>query len=222
MRLSLLNKLVATHKRFRFSKDTLFLAVNYVDRFLSAQAIHAADMPLVGVVALLIAAKMEETKYPTLDKFATCMGSPGISKARIVEGEKIMLQRLGFELSSPGPAAYFGWAQHGEPIDRDVDLLTLYFLEVTMMDELFVSYLPSFLAAAALNLSLIASGKGSWVLAGTHLVLPRLLIWCRQGDTLQRTGTKPRSSTGLAFAFGSHAGKRSSVIPRYVKTTALT
>jgi hypothetical protein len=175
-RFQLLNELVDVHKHFRLNEETLFLAVNYIDRFLSVQTIRADDMPLVGVVALFIAAKMEDTKYPRLYELAMCTRSAGISEARIVEGEKVMLERLGFELGAPGPSAYFGWAEVGEEVDRDIHLLTSYFLEVTMMDELLIGYQPSLLAAAAVNVSRIVSGKGRWVFSRADPVLPRVLI----------------------------------------------
>ncbi|KAH7377216.1 G2/mitotic-specific cyclin cdc13 [Plectosphaerella cucumerina] len=194
MRFAVLDELIKAHHCFKMSQETLFLAVNYVDRFLSVHVIRASDMPLVGVVALFIAAKMEETMYPTPNALARGSASQAVSARRIVEGERVMLNRLGFELGSPGPGVYYGWARGEGPVDRTVDLLTSYFLEVTIMDEAFISCASSYLAAAALNLSRLISGKGDWTesLADTYgyraaeLDCPSFLIWLACREALAR------------------------------------
>ncbi|KAH7110271.1 hypothetical protein EDB81DRAFT_629503, partial [Dactylonectria macrodidyma] len=152
------------HKRFGFSQGTLFLAVAYIDWFLSVQTIRYSDMTLVGVVALFITAKMGERKCPKPFEFAT--GSEDITASCIVEGERIMLQRLSFALSSPEPGAYYRRARVGELVNRDVDLRTSYFLEV-MMDKFFIGYQQSHLPVAAVN---FVSGKRDWTenLASTY------------------------------------------------------
>ena len=44
--------------------DTLFLAVSYVDRYLSQQQVPRSRLQLVGVSCMLIAAKYEEIYAP--------------------------------------------------------------------------------------------------------------------------------------------------------------
>ena len=44
--------------------DTLFLAISYVDRFLSMHAVPRAKLQLVGVACMLLAAKYEEIYAP--------------------------------------------------------------------------------------------------------------------------------------------------------------
>ena len=44
--------------------DTLFLAVSFVDRFLSVKEVQRSQLQLVGVACLLIAAKYEEIYAP--------------------------------------------------------------------------------------------------------------------------------------------------------------
>ncbi len=44
--------------------DTLFLAVSYIDRFLSLHAVQRSRLQLVGVACMLLAAKYEEIYAP--------------------------------------------------------------------------------------------------------------------------------------------------------------
>jgi G2/mitotic-specific cyclin-B, other len=63
MRGILVDWLVEVHVKFRLIPETLYLAVNLVDRFLQCQVIKRRDLQLVGVSSLMIAAKYEEI-YP--------------------------------------------------------------------------------------------------------------------------------------------------------------
>lgn len=51
---------VAWECPFRLPSDTVHLAVSYVDRFLSATVISRKKLQLLGVTALLVAAKYED------------------------------------------------------------------------------------------------------------------------------------------------------------------
>ena len=44
--------------RFRLLPDTLFLAVNIIDRFLSARVVSLAKLQLVGITCMFVAAKV--------------------------------------------------------------------------------------------------------------------------------------------------------------------
>lgn len=52
------------HDKFEFKEETLFLTVNLLDRFLEKQAVAKEILQLVGLVALLLAGKYEETFAP--------------------------------------------------------------------------------------------------------------------------------------------------------------
>lgn len=52
-------------------RDTLYVSINYVDRYLSLRHNVAKQrLQLIGVVALFIASKMEEILPPGIDDFA--------------------------------------------------------------------------------------------------------------------------------------------------------
>ena len=55
------------HDKFDLMKETLFLTVNLIDRFLSKKAVMRKKLQLVGLVALLLACKYEEVSVPVVE-----------------------------------------------------------------------------------------------------------------------------------------------------------
>ena len=56
MRSILVDWLVEVADEYRLHTETLFLAVNYIDRFLSQMAVQRPKLQLVGAACMLIAA----------------------------------------------------------------------------------------------------------------------------------------------------------------------
>lgn len=70
MRAILVDWIIKVHMKFKLLPETLFLTVNLVDRYLSVvMGIKKEEIQLVGVAALMIAAKYEEIYPPILKDF---------------------------------------------------------------------------------------------------------------------------------------------------------
>ncbi|GLE03368.1 hypothetical protein PINS_up012258 [Pythium insidiosum] len=54
MRAILVDWLIEVHHSFKLQEETLFLAVNYLDRFLSAERVPRKTLQLVGIGALFV------------------------------------------------------------------------------------------------------------------------------------------------------------------------
>lgn len=162
MRSVLMDWLVQVHLRFNLLPETLFLTINYIDRFLTFKAVSIGKLQLVGATALLIAAKYEEINCPSLDE-VVFMVDGSYSVEEILKAERFMLSMLGFELGWPGPMSFLRRISKADEYDLETRTLAKYFLEVTIMDERFVACPPSFLAAGAHCLSRLMLKKGDWV-----------------------------------------------------------
>ena len=64
MRTTLIDWLLQVHLRYHMLPETLWIAVNLVDRFLSVRVVSLVKLQLVGVTAMFIAAKYEEILAP--------------------------------------------------------------------------------------------------------------------------------------------------------------
>ena len=61
--------LVEVAEEYKLHTETLFLSVNYIDRFLSKNNVVRGKLQLVGITAMLIASKYEEIYPPSVEDF---------------------------------------------------------------------------------------------------------------------------------------------------------
>ncbi|PJF17870.1 hypothetical protein PSACC_02300 [Paramicrosporidium saccamoebae] len=101
MRCKLVNWLIEVSLHFRLHRETFYLAVHYLDRFLSLHwGVARGSLQLIGVACLFIASKLEEIYPPKLKDFAVvCDGS--CSSSAIFETELDVLMALQWKLSFP-------------------------------------------------------------------------------------------------------------------------
>lgn len=162
MRSVLMDWLVQVHHRFCLLPETLFLTANYIDRFLSVKIVSLGKLQLVGATALFVAAKYEEINCPSVQEIVYMVDS-GYSIDEILKAERFMLSMLQFELGWPGPMSFLRRISKADDYELETRTLAKYFLEITIMDERFVSSPPSFLAAGAHCISRMFLDKGDWV-----------------------------------------------------------
>lgn len=162
MRSVLMDWLVQVHLRFNLLPETLFLTVNYIDRFLSCKVVSLGKLQLVGATAIFIAAKYEEINCPSVQEIVY-MVDGGYSVDEILKAERFMLTMLQFELGWPGPMSFLRRISKADDYDLETRTLAKYFLEITLMDERFIGSPPSFTAAASHCIARIMLRKGTWV-----------------------------------------------------------
>lgn len=162
MRAVLMDWIVQVHHRFNLLPETLYLCVNYIDRFLSCKVVSLGKLQLVGATAIFIAAKYEEIDCPSVQEIVY-MVDGGYTADEILKAERFMLSMLQFELGWPGPMSFLRRISKADDYDLETRTLAKYFLEITIMDERFVGSPPSFVAAGAHCLARMMLKKGVWV-----------------------------------------------------------
>ncbi|KAI0848588.1 cyclin-like protein [Daldinia vernicosa] len=167
MRAVLMDWVIQVHTRFGLLPETLFLAVNYIDRFLSVKIVSIGKLQLVGATALLLAAKYEEINCPSVQEIVY-MVDGGYNQEEVLKAERFMLTMLNFALGWPGPMSFLRRISKADDYDSEIRTVAKYFLEVTVMDERFVSSPPSYVAAGAQCLSRMILGKGDWTPEHVH------------------------------------------------------
>ncbi|XP_042429047.1 cyclin-A1-1-like isoform X3 [Zingiber officinale] len=100
MRSILIDWLVEVAEEYHLVPDTLYLSVNYLDRYLSGNEINRERLQLLGVACMLIAAKYEETCAPQVEDFC-CMTDNTYSKDEVLRMESEVLNYLKFEMTVP-------------------------------------------------------------------------------------------------------------------------
>nr|SVE75587.1 EOG090X013U [Daphnia hispanica] len=103
MRTILVDWLIDVHGRFKMLQETLYLSISVMDSFLQSDStINRRELQLVGLTAMLIAAKFEETWAPEINDFVY-MSDKAYTSKDVLAMECRMLQKLDFRLGRPLP-----------------------------------------------------------------------------------------------------------------------
>ncbi|TDL25648.1 hypothetical protein BD410DRAFT_717357 [Rickenella mellea] len=161
MRQTLVDWLLQVHARYHMLPETLWIAINIVDRFLTKRVVSVLKLQLVGITAMFIASKYEEILAPSVDEFVF-MTDNGYSREEILKGERIVLQTLDFKVS--GYCSPYSWVRRiSKADDYDFQTRTLckFLVEVTLLDYRFLRVKPSHIAAIGMYTSRKMLG-GAW------------------------------------------------------------
>ena len=162
MRGILVDWLIEVHTRFRLIPETLFLAVNIIDRFLSTKVVQLDRLQLVGVTAMFIASKYEEIMSPHVANFRH-VADDGFTEAEILNAERYILTALNYDLSYPNPMNFLRRISKADNYDIQTRTLGKYLMEISLLDHRFMHYLPSHIAAASMYLARKILDRGEWV-----------------------------------------------------------
>jgi len=154
MRAILVDWLVDVHRcrRSRMSNETLYLAVNIIDRYMSKKKVSRGWLQLLGVTALLIASKYEEIEPCTAAEMAYVTNRT-YGEQQVCRGEIEVLSTLGFRIAVPTPAHFLLHLQMMSNCDALQREVSLYVLELGLLHMGMLRYKPSRMASAALLLS---------------------------------------------------------------------
>jgi len=167
MRGILVDWLLEVHTRFRLLPETLFLAVNIIDRFLSAKIVQLDRLQLVGVTAMFIASKYEEVLSPHVQNFRH-VADDGFTEEEILSAERFVLAALNYDLSYPNPMNFLRRISKADNYDIQTRTLGKYLLEIGCLDHRFLAHPPSQVAAAAMYLARLVLERGPWDATLTH------------------------------------------------------
>ncbi|RLN48672.1 hypothetical protein BBJ29_007623, partial [Phytophthora kernoviae] len=150
MRSVLVDWLVEVHQRFELEAQTLYLTINYVDRYLAQAPVTPQRFQLVGVAALLIASKFEEI-YPCDMDDLLYICERSYSKADLVDCERSMLNVFKFNLAVATSSSFLGYYVDHFEEDELIGQLASYFSERSLLDFTFgATYEPSIIACSCL------------------------------------------------------------------------
>mmetsp|Transcript_46294 Transcript_46294/g.110170 ORF Transcript_46294/g.110170 Transcript_46294/m.110170 type:complete len:476 (-) Transcript_46294:376-1803(-) len=159
MRAILIDWLIEVHMKYKLRRETLYLTVNLIDRYLTRMPVMRRRLQLVGVVAMFIAAKFEEISPPEVSDFVYITDN-AYTKDDILTMECTMLQALHFHLVVPTPAHFLPRVQQENACDETHAELVHYLIELSLLDIQMIRYTPSHIVAAAVLLSNELLGRG--------------------------------------------------------------
>ncbi|TMW69502.1 hypothetical protein Poli38472_001658 [Pythium oligandrum] len=173
MRSILVDWLVEVHYRFKLQTQTLFLAVNYIDRFLATTTIERDQLQLVGVAGLFIAGKVEEIDPIVLGDMIY-ISDDMFTGEQIMDMERTMLAALHFDLVAPTLESFVPYLTKTLEVESTVKHFSSYFSQQALLHlPLLTTYAPGMLAAGCLYLAYAAANSeqppSDWVLEWEHV-----------------------------------------------------
>ncbi|XP_055382091.1 G1/S-specific cyclin-E isoform X2 [Condylostylus longicornis] len=106
MRAILLDWLIEVCEVYKLHRETYYLAVDYLDRYLSTQKnIQKTHLQLIGITCLFVAAKVEEIYPPKIGEFAYVTDG-ACQEEDILQHELLLLSALDWKIT---PVTIMGW-----------------------------------------------------------------------------------------------------------------
>ncbi|XP_016021127.2 cyclin-A2 [Rousettus aegyptiacus] len=163
MRAILVDWLVEVGEEYKLQNETLHLAVNYIDRFLSSMSVLRGKLQLVGTAAMLLASKFEEIYPPEVAEFVYITDDT-YTKKQVLRMEHLVLKVLAFDLAAPTVNQFLTqYFLHQQPANCKVESLAMFLGELSLIDaDPYLKYLPSVIAGAAFHLALYTVTGQSW------------------------------------------------------------
>ena len=161
MRAILVDWLVDVHLKFKLIPETIYLAVNLLDRYLEKREVDRPGLQLVGVACLLIASKYEEI-YPIQLRDLVYVCDRAYIGIEIIEMEETVLKALSYKVTIASSHAFLVRYLKAAHADKKMVQHACYFLEGTLQSYHRMRYLPSELAAASVMLARRCVNRHSW------------------------------------------------------------
>ncbi|CAN6340109.1 unnamed protein product [Urochloa humidicola] len=168
MRAMLIDWLVEVTEGYRLVPETLYLTVNYIDRYLSVKDISRNRLQLLGVACLLIAAKYEEICPVQVEELCYVTDN-SYTKEEVLQMEASVLNYLKFEMTVATPKCFLRRFVHAAQVfDKGstlhLEFLANYICELSLLEYSLLCYLPSLVAASSVFLArfILQPAKNPW------------------------------------------------------------
>lgn len=161
MRAILIDWMVDVSQKFKLKPQCLFIATSLLDRYLQRVVIDRSRLQLVGIVAMMIAAKFEEIYPPPLPDYLTvCNGN--YSERELIQTEADLLNCISFEIAVPVSYVLLEFINFFVKLSPRAFHLCHYLLESCLLDLRQSNFAPHELAAGVLFLVRKSLKLGSW------------------------------------------------------------
>ena len=167
MRSILVDWLVEVAEEYHLHTESLYTAVNYVDRCLERSQIHRHKLQLLGCACMLLASKFEEIYAPAVDEFVYISDNTYTHK-EIVQMESKVCNLLNFKMTVSTTVTFLTRFIQAAECDQTLDsdssgteenkekapYFAKYVSELALQEYNMLKYKPSMIAAAAVSLSI--------------------------------------------------------------------
>ncbi|XP_052809179.1 uncharacterized protein LOC128237629 [Mya arenaria] len=151
VRTVLMDWLIQVQNHQELSQFTLHLCANLIDKFLAKQRVLLNVVQLVGITALLLAAKYYERFPPDIVDLCRLTDDTYVPD-QVLKMERCMLRKLDFDLNMPGPIVFVERFLMVNDCENKhlIESMSVFLLDLTLTELSYVHFCPSMLAASAI------------------------------------------------------------------------
>ncbi|KAG0244743.1 hypothetical protein BGW41_006301 [Actinomortierella wolfii] len=151
----LVDFLIEIHNHFHLQPETLYLAMNMMDRYLSKRVVYKKHYQLVGMTSLWISSKYEDSKEKLPSVSQLCkLCSNTYDEAAFITMERHILKTLDYNLGHPTAEAFLKKdLEFSGTDDTVVGHVAQFLMELSLFQRCFLSFGSSTIASAALFLA---------------------------------------------------------------------
>lgn len=152
MRTLLADWLISCATKLGLRDDTYHFCIHLIDRFLSGRSISTNKLQLVGITALVIAAKYEEVLCPDLKSFLH-LSDNSFDESDIKRAEKYMLYSLHYKLDYVNPLFFLRRASKANNYESRSRKMAKYFFDLMLFNRQFICFTKNVLSTTAMYLA---------------------------------------------------------------------
>ena len=157
MRAILIDWLIDVHLKYKLVPQTMYIAVDLIDRYLEKNETNRAKLQLVGVTAMFIACKYEEIYPPDLKDFVYITDGAYV-KQDVLDMEYKMLKSLEFNITFPTQWSIFEIYKKKLELDDKTVKLAWFLMELCLIDYKSLKFKKSVIAASAILIAIKTLG----------------------------------------------------------------
>ncbi|XKL66237.1 hypothetical protein PGB90_009657 [Kerria lacca] len=157
----LIDWLVDVQQEYHLLQETLHIAVGILDSYLqNAHKVNRSHLQLIGMTALFLACKYEETTIPAVEDLVYVSAST-FKESDLFHMEREMFRTIGFDISRPISLSFLRRYSKAAYARSDQHTYAKYFLELSLIEYSLCHVYPSLIASAALYLALFVTSNNN-------------------------------------------------------------
>lgn len=161
MRAILVDWLVEVAEEYKLSNETLHLACNYIDRFLSRCSVSKKNLQLLGVVCLLVASKYEEKYPPHVEEFVYITDNT-YTREQVLSMEMLVMKVLKFSFTAASSYQFASIFSSWGNLNEVTKSISFFLCDLSLVNFSLIKYLPSDIATAAVCLARQSCNECLW------------------------------------------------------------
>ena len=149
MREILINWLMEVHFNLCSQEETLYLAINILDRYLGVKNVTTYDLQTVGIASLMIAIKYQETKFVEIAELIYLTDN-STTLEHLLNTEVQILKALEYNFTVPSVLNYLDCYNNILQLNLEELKCVEYLIQMCCCDYKMIKYMPSLICSGCL------------------------------------------------------------------------